>query len=98
MSMIRMSLFVVYMCMYEMYACVCLFQLSVYVFLNVGALFTNGRAVCFGQGIYGQLGTDSTGEFGATYLSQLPFITFQSTDLIKSMSAGLWHTCMLLFY
>lgn len=61
------------------------------------ALFSNGGIRCWGQGLYGQLGTGLTLAVGTspTHMSNLAYIAFGTTDKALFVTGGRWHTCAL---
>jgi alpha-tubulin suppressor-like RCC1 family protein len=67
---------------------------------NTCALFSNGRARCFGNGVNGVVGLGTTSHWGSTAASStsvLPFLSFAAMGdpTIQRLSLGQWHVCMV---
>jgi alpha-tubulin suppressor-like RCC1 family protein len=57
------------------------------------ALFTNGGIICWGNGAYGVLGTDSTTNVADT--TTLNFLSFSDTLPAISLASGQSHSCAI---
>lgn len=58
-------------------------------------LFVNGKVICFGENMEGQLGINSTGDISGAELPTQPYISFSSgSKSVYSMDGGRSHTCV----